>query len=551
MSEGVSELERARAGYVPRLPVILQSGIAALEVEEGAATGAVRDAEAIRGHFPRTFGRPVVRFIRGSGARESRALRVGVVLSGGQAPGGHNVITGLFDALAQAHGDSKLFGFLGGPRGIFDERVEELTAERVGPYRNTGGFDLLGSGRDKIETDRQLADCRAACEKLALDGLVVVGGDDSNTNAAVLAEYFLKHGLPLSVVGVPKTIDGDLKGEQVEISFGFDTATKLYSELIGNICRDAKSAGKYWHFIKLMGRSASHVTLECALQTRANIALIGEEIEARGQTLQQVVDQIVEVIRRRTASGRHHGVCLVAEGLIEFIPEMRALIAELNRIVSAEDAAIDALGSQAEKAALLGQRLSPAGAQVFASLSDKIRRQLLLDRDSHGNVQVSKIDTEQLLIDGVKQRLERGSFQGRFQVQPHFLGYEGRCAAPSNFDADYTYSLGRLAAALIAFGKTGYICCVGNLVQDPQRWEALGVPLTSMMQLDQRKGKPTPVIGKALVQLDGAPFRKFAESREAWATDDRYRYPGPIQYFGPSDVSGRATRTLLLERGGA
>jgi pyrophosphate--fructose-6-phosphate 1-phosphotransferase len=476
-----------------------------------------------------------------------------VVLSGGQAPGGHNVITGLFDALRDADPGSRLHGFLGGPKGIFTGEQCELTEKIVERYRNTGGFDMIGSGRDKIETEAQLEASARVARELDLDGLVIIGGDDSNTNAAVLAEYFLTQGVPTAVLGVPKTIDGDLKGAEVEASFGFDTATKVYSELIGNICRDARSAGKYWHFIKLMGRSASHVTLECALETRPNIALIGEEVRTREATLAEVVDQVAEVVRRRAEAGKHFGVCLVPEGLIEFIPEVRLLIDELNAMLSAQASEFEALEDFVAERAFVEERLSTERAEVFAALPERIQRQLLLDRDAHGNVRVSQIDTELLLTEKVRRRLAKwrseGRFSGRFQVQNHFFGYEGRCAAPSNFDADYTYSLGRLAATLIAFEQTGYLCSVRHLAATPERWQATAVPLTSLMQIETRKGRPTPVIGKALVRMDDGPFLSFASAREDWEMNDHYLFPGAIQYFGPEEVCARTTMTLLLEQG--
>lgn len=551
MDNTISRLERERLRYAPRLPGILAAGLAPLETHEGPATSALRDAAAIRDRFPETFGRPILHFRSGAATRESRPLKLGVVLSGGQAPGGHNVITGLYDGAVALHPDSQLFGFLGGPKGIFTERYVELTAASIAAFRNTGGFDMIGSGRDKIETAEQLAACQTVAKKLGLDGLAVVGGDDSNTNAAVLAEYFLQHGSTVAVVGVPKTIDGDLKSDLVEASFGFDTATKVYSELIGNICRDARSAGKYWHFIKLMGRSASHVTLECALATRANVALVGEEIQEAGMTLAQVVDGVVDVVRRRAASGIHHGVCLVAEGLIEFVPEMRVLIDELNAIVSEHADAMAQLEIFAEKRALVAEHLSATSAAVFAELMPQIQEQLLLDRDSHGNVQVSKIDTERLLMELAARRLaalsESGDYAGKFQVQHHFLGYEGRCAAPSNFDADYTYGLGHVAALLASFGKTGYMSTIGKLDRPSSEWEARGVPLTSMMQMEVRKGQPAPVIGKALVDTQGAPFRAFAAARKSWQDQDHYVYPGPLQYFGPPEICDATTVTLGLE----
>jgi pyrophosphate--fructose-6-phosphate 1-phosphotransferase len=553
MTRDVTPLEAARASYEPRIPSILRERAGSVAFEEGSATAAMADAEEIRRRFPLTYGRPILRLREGPPASPGDPVNVGVVLSGGQAPGGHNVIAGLHDGLQAARPGSKLFGFQGGPRGILEGRQRELTAAALAPYRNTGGFDLIGSGRDKIETDEQLAACRATCERLGLGGLVIIGGDDSNTNAAVLAEYFLAADDAVAVVGVPKTIDGDLKGGRIETSFGFDTATKVYSELIGNICRDALSAAKYWHFVKLMGRSASHVTLECALQTHANVALIGEEVRDLRLTLEQVVEQVAAVVRRRAEAGKSYGVCLVPEGLIEFVPEMRRLIDALNRLLADHAEAFAALGSAADKQAFVRDALSEEDARVFDSLPHGIGGQLLRDRDAHGNVQVSKIDTEQLLIRKVTERIEAwktaGEFPGKFSVQGHFFGYEGRCAAPSDFDADYTYGLGRVAAALAAAGKTGYMSGLGNLVEPREAWTAAGVPLTSMMQMETRKGRRAPVIGKALVRLDGEPFRTFAAARERWALEDDYRYPGAIQYFGPPEVSGAVTLTLRLERG--
>lgn len=546
MSVKPAPLEQARRAYRPRIPEVLRAAPASVAIEESGSTASVADAEEIRKRFPRTFGRPVLRLTEGRSSIERKPLNLGVVLSGGQAPGGHNVLTGLHDGLQSLHEDSKLFGFLGGPRGIFTGQGVELDAATLEPFRNSGGFDLIGSGRDKIETAEQLAASRATCEKLGLAGLVIVGGDDSNTNAAVLAEYLVGQGSEIAVLGVPKTIDGDLKGGRVEASFGFDTATKVYSELIGNICRDAKSSAKYWHFVKLMGRSASHVTLECALQTHANIALIGEEVREKKLTLDQVVTGVAETVRRRAEAGKSYGVCLVPEGLIEFIPEMRALIDELNGIIAREP------GGSAKA---VEAKLSPDASRVFGSLPAGIRDQLLLERDSHGNVQVSLIDTEKLLVGQVSDRIDRwrsaGEFPGKLRVQRHFFGYEGRCAAPSDFDADYTYTLGRAAAVLAAHGRTGYICCVRNLAGPTDGWQVEGVPLASMMRMEPRRGKPTPVIGKALVRTDREPFSTFAASRERWELEDDYRYPGAIQYFGPPEVASAVNETLRLEHGGA
>jgi len=552
-SRDVTPLEAARRGYEPRLPPLLRAGLASIQAREVPAPMAEggEDGE-IRASFPRTAGRPALRFeaappVRDP-ARHAGPLVVGVVLSGGQAPGGHNVIAGLLDGIATAPGGGRLLGFLDGPRGILEGRHRELDSETVVAFRNAGGFDLLGSGRDKIETPAQLAVCAEVAARLRLSGLVVVGGDDSNTNAATLAEFMLERGLPLAVAGVPKTIDGDLKGSGIETSFGFDTATRVFSELIGSIARDAASARKYWHFIKLMGRSASHVTLECALQVRPNVTLIGEEIDRRGQTLDQVADAVAEIVRRRARAGRSYGVCLVPEGLIEFVPEMRRLIAELNGIVGAAAGGAPVPGEEWAVA-----RLSPPAAQTFGRLPAAIRAQLLLDRDAHGNVQVSQIDTERLVVELVSQRVAAwrasGEFPGRFQVQGHFFGYEGRAVAPSNFDADYAYALGRLAAVLVGAGRTGYLCGIAGLAGPPEGWRPMGIPITGLMRVESRRGRRVPVVGKALVRLEGPVFAEFARERERWAAEDHYRYPGPLQYFGPDAVCHGVTRTLELEAG--
>jgi pyrophosphate--fructose-6-phosphate 1-phosphotransferase len=554
MAEEVSVLERARSEYKPGMSAALSVGIGALRFEEGDRTSSIGDAEAIKGHFPATFGRPVLSLVEGQGIADPRPQKIGVVLSGGQAPGGHNVIAGLFDALRSVHAESELLGFLGGPKGIFRARYRELDERRIDSYRNTGGFDLIGGGRDKIETEEQLAACKQTCERLNLSGLVIIGGDDSNTNAAVLAEYFISRDVSTSVVGVPKTIDGDMKGGGVETSFGFDTATKVYSELIGNISRDAKSAAKYWHFIKLMGRNTSHVTLECALQTHVNIALIGEEAQEKNLTLKQIVDHVAGVIRRRAEDGKHYGVCLVPEGLIEFIPEIRALIADLNQLLTDHARYFESVPLFSDKQEFVNQKLGKESSYVFSSLPVGIQQQLLLERDAHGNVQVSRIDTEALLTEEVSERIAEwsveGEFPGKFQVQHHFFGYEGRCAAPSNFDANYAYNLGWTAALLAAHGKTGYISAVQNLAAPPSQWKIAGIPLTSLMQMEMRKGKMTPVIGKALVQTGGRPFAAYASARDRWAGSDDYLYPGALQYFGPVEVCGRPTLSLQLEAGG-
>lgn len=550
MSQQRSKLDEARAAYRPALPAILDEGIARCAIAKGTRT--VEPADAIRELFPRTCGQPLLELGDGPAPGAWQPVRVGVVLSGGQAPGGHNVIAGLLDGLRLLQPASQLFGFLGGPRGVLDNRHRELTPEALAPYRNTGGFDLLGSGRDKIETPEQLAACEASCKKLELKGLVIVGGDDSNTNAAVLAEYFVARGYAMAVLGVPKTIDGDLKGDQLEASFGFDTATKVYAELIGNLCRDARSAGKYWHFVRLMGRSASHVTLECALQTRANLALIAEEVREKQQTLEQIAEQIANVVQRRAEAGRSYGVILVPEGLIEFIPEVKNLIAELNRLLAAQAQQLELLATREDKRRFVVSELGTYARSAFEALPERIQEQLLLDRDAHGNVQVSKIETELLLIEKVRQRITSwqaaGRFPWAFQTLAHFFGYEGRCAQPSNFDAAYTYALGRLAAVLASCGKTGYLCSLRDLASDPRRWRPVGVPLTSMMRMETRKGLATPVVARALVRTDAEPFRTFADCRDRWGLEDHYLYPGPIQYFGPPAISDAVTHTLRLER---
>lgn len=518
----------------------------------GRPTENVSDRESLRALFPKTYGLPLVTFVRGRNpAVAKKTVRVGVVFSGGQAPGGHNVLAGLLDGLKEANAKNKLFGFLGGPAGILENKHRELTATVVAPYRNTGGFDLIQSGRTKIETPEQFAAAKGAMRVNSLDALVVVGGDDSNTNAALLAEYFKAEGVSTSVVGVPKTIDGDLKNDQIEASFGFDTATKIYSELVGNIGRDVLSAQKYWHFIRLMGRSASHVTLEVAFKTQPNLALLGEEASAKNLTLAQVVDHIAQTVARRADQGKNYGVLLVPEGLIEFIPEMKVLIAALNDVLARSEGALATKEKFKDKSEFVAAGLPAPLAALFQSLPRGIQIQLMLDRDPHGNVQVSQIETEKLLVDMVKARLgemkKAGRFGGKFAAVTHFFGYEGRCGAPSNFDANYCYALGFNAAVLALNGMTGYVSSVKNLIEAPTRWRPGGVPLTAMMNVERRKGKEKPVIQKALVKLDGAPFRAFEKARDGWVLEDGYVSPGPIQYFGPPSVSDRATKTLRLE----
>jgi pyrophosphate--fructose-6-phosphate 1-phosphotransferase len=545
----VSPLQKARYNYEPKLPGLFRTQAAALHAVESEASATGTGQPAILDALPSISGLPIVTFEAGALNRK-RCIRIGVVLSGGQAPGGHNVITGLYDALRAMSVDGSLYGFHGGPAGLISGKATLLTDAAINPYRNTGGFDLIGSGRTKLETEAQFIKAVATCKELDLNAVVIVGGDDSNTNAGLFAEYCLANGLGLQVIGCPKTIDGDLKNEWVETSFGFDTATKVYSELIGNILRDANSAKKYWHFIKLMGRSASHVALECALQTHPNLTLISEEVRHRNMTLDEVVELIAGAVARRATAGRNFGVCLIPEGLIEFIPEIGALIAELNDIVHKK--AFTALTDAEARRRHIGGRLSHTSQHVFAALPDGIQGQLLMDRDSHGNVQVSRIETEKLLIDLVARRLAEwkavGKYVGGFSAQAHFFGYEGRCAAPSNFDADYCYSLGWTAAALVVAGKTGYLACVRNLIGSAVDWQPGGVPLARMMNIERRHGVGKPVIRKALVALQGRPFLALAACRERWLMEDDYCHPGPIQYFGPDEICNAVNKTLTFER---
>jgi len=544
-----SPLQIARASYRPKLPKALEGDVL---LKEGEATQSVADHEEIKQLFPNTYGMPLIHFEKGE-KKNYPAVNVGVILSGGQAPGGHNVICGLFDGLKKLNPESKLYGFLDGPIGLVDHQYTELTANIVSDYLNTGGFDIIGSGRTKLEEEWQFEKGREICEKLNIKAIVIIGGDDSNTNACVLAEYYKQHNAGIQVIGCPKTIDGDLKNEMIETSFGFDTACKVYSELIGNIQRDASSSKKYWHFIRLMGRSASHITLECALQSQPNIALISEEVEAKNMTLNDIVDYIVNVIVQRANHGLNYGTVLIPEGLIEFIPAMKQLIADLNDILANNDD-FNAMTSDDEQREYIKSMLNPESCAIYRSLPKGIARQLSLDRDPHGNVQVSLIETEKLLIEMVAKRLAQlkaeGKYKGKFSAINHFFGYEGRCAIPSNFDADYTYSLGVVASLLIAEGKTGYMASVQNLTAPAAEWKAGGVPITMMMNMERRNGKMKPVIQKALVRLDGEPFKFFEKYRDKWADYiSDFIYPGPIQYFGPSEVSDQPTRTLLLEKG--
>ena len=548
----ISPLQKSRYEYKPKLPRILSGDLGNIAIEESGATEAVADRDELKALFANTYGRPVVTFKEGKHGSIAKELRVGVILSGGQAPGGHNVIAGLFDGLKRGNAASKLFGFLGGPSGLIEGSYIEITDSLINEYRNTGGFDIIGSGRTKIETDAQIASSIDVAKKMELDAIVIIGGDDSNTNAALLAEHFINAGLATRVIGVPKTIDGDLKNSMIETSFGFDTATKTYSELIGNIERDANSAKKYWHFIKLMGRSASHIALECGLETRANICLISEEIEAKKMTLRQITEDICAVIAARADNGENFGVILIPEGLVEFVPEMKALIAELNDLMAVKAADFNALeGFEAQKA-WLNKNLSAESAKTFGALPEEIAKQFLMDRDPHGNVQVSRIETEKLLISLVESRLKEmakeGKYKGKFSSYSHFFGYEGRCAFPSNFDADYCYSLGVTAFVLIASGLTGYLSSVRNLTAPAAEWVAGGVPLTMMMNMEQRGGAKKPVIKKALVDLEGKPFKALEAGRKEWAIKTSYLYPGAIQYFGPDEVCNRTTETLVLEK---
>ena len=545
-----SALQKARATYQPKLPIVLTGAVKAVE---GQPTQSVANQAEIKELFPNTYGLPELKFEKATAPAPSKPINVGVILSGGQAPGGHNVICGLFDGLKKINKDSRLYGFLMGPGGFVDHQYKELTADFIKDYRNTGGFDIIGSGRTKLETKEQFDKGLEILKELNISALVIIGGDDSNTNAAVLAEYYKSINAGVQVLGCPKTIDGDLKNDVIETSFGFDTATKVYSEVIGNIQRDCNSAKKYWHFIKLMGRSASHIALECALQTQPNICIVSEEVEQKDMTLQQVVDYVAEIVAKRAANGNNFGTVLIPEGLIEFIPAVKRLIAELNYLL-AKNAEEFATVAPADQRAYIIGHLSKENAAVYESLPEGVARQLSLDRDPHGNVQVSLIETEKLLSEMVGKRLaqwkKEGKYNGKFSAQHHFFGYEGRCADPSNFDADYCYALGFNAACLIKGGFTGYMSSVRNLTKPSVQWIAGGIPITMMMNMERRNGKMKPVIQKALVNLDGAPFRKFAEQRDDWAVNTCYVYPGPIQYFGPSEVCDQPTLTLKYEHQG-
>ena len=543
----ISALQKERAGYQPKLPKALQG---AVKVQEGAPTQSVDNQEDIKKLFPNTYGMPLVEFVPADSANNAK-INVGIILSGGQAPGGHNVISGLFDEVKKLNPENRLYGFLMGPGGLVDHNYIEITAENLQAYRNTGGFDMIGSGRTKLEKEEQFEKGLEILRKLDIKAVVIIGGDDSNTNACVLAEYYAAKQYGVQVIGCPKTIDGDLKNDQIETSFGFDTATKTYSELIGNIERDCNSARKYWHFIKLMGRSASHIALECALQTQPNICLVSEEIESKDQTLNDIVEYIAGVVAYRAEQGNNFGVVLIPEGLIEFIPAIGRLIQELNDLLAAHGADYLNLDKDAQRKYIL-EHLSAENKATFETLPEGVARQLSLDRDPHGNVQVSLIETEKLISEMVAAKLDQwkkeGKYTGKFSPLHHFFGYEGRCAAPSNFDADYCYALGSSAAQLIANGKTGYMAIVKNTTAPADQWKAGGVPITMMMNMERRNGEMNPVIRKALVELDGAPFKTFAAQREKWAKETCYVYPGPIQYWGPSSVCDQTTKTLGLEQ---
>ena len=542
-----SALQQARAAYRPQLPIVLTGGV---KVVEGQPTQSAADQDEIKKLFPNTYGLPELHFEKESNDHKFEPINVGVILSGGQAPGGHNVISGLFDGIKNINKNSRLYGFLMGPGGLVDHRYMELTSDIIDEYRNTGGFDIIGSGRTKLETKEQFDKGLEILRELNIKALVIIGGDDSNTNAAILAEYYKEIGAGVQVIGVPKTIDGDLKNEVIETSFGFDTATKVYSEVIGNIQRDCNSAKKYWHFIKLMGRSASHIALECALQCQPNICIISEEVEAKNMTLDQVVDDIADAVVARSKQGNNYGVVLIPEGLIEFIPAVKALIAELNDLLAAKAEEFAAIEPEAQRQWVIAQ-LSEENAKTYESLPAGVARQLTLDRDPHGNVQVSLIETEKLLSEMVGKRLEalaaEGKYSGKYATMHHFFGYEGRCADPSNFDANYCYGLGYTAANLIASGVTGYMSSLRNLTFAPVNWVAGGIPITMMMNIERRNAQDKPVIQKALVRLDGAPFQKFAAQRDEWAHNTCYVYPGPIQYFGPAEVCDQPSMTLKYE----
>ena len=550
----LSPLQKARYEYVPKLPGMLRNGISEICVKDGEATSSVADQDKIKALFPNTYGKNEITFMKGENTSPAKKQVVGVILSGGQAPGGHNVISGLYDALKATDKNNVLLGFKGGPSGLIDDDFVEFDDAFIDAYRNTGGFDIIGSGRTKLETEDQFKIVTEVAKKHGLTAIVIIGGDDSNTNAAVLAEYMAANNTGVQVIGCPKTIDGDLKNEDIEASFGFDTATKTYSELIGNIERDANSAKKYWHFIKVMGRSASHVALECALETQPNICLIGEEVAAKKMSLSQIASQIADSVEKRGNAGNNFGVAIIPEGIVEFVPEFSKLIAEINELLAGTNTEkFNALPDWSAKYEFIEKGLTKESMAVFAILPQLIQQQLFLERDPHGNVQVSLIESEKLLSALVKDELEKrkaaGTYKGKFGSLHHFFGYEGRCAFPSNFDADYCYSLGYNAFMLIQYGYTGYLSKVSNLSKPAEEWVAGGMPITKMMNIERRNGEDKPVIRKALVELDGKPFKYFAEHRDQWAVETAFTYPGAIQYYGPSEVCDLTTRTLALEKG--
>ena len=549
----ISSLQKARYEYSPKLPGMLRNGIADICVNEGAETQSVADQEKIKALFPNTYGKKEITFQKGANTSEAKKQVVGVILSGGQAPGGHNVICGLYDALKATNAENVLYGFKGGPSGLIEDDYVIFDDEYINAYRNTGGFDIIGSGRTKLETEEQFAIVAEVCKKHGITAVVIIGGDDSNTNAAVLAEYFAAHNTGVQVIGCPKTIDGDLKNEDIECSFGFDTAPKTYSEIIGNIERDANSAKKYWHFVKVMGRSASHVALECALKTQPNICLVSEEVAAKKMSLSAIADYIADSVEKRAAKGMNFGVAIIPEGVVEFVPEFSVLIHEINELLAGSKAdAFNALPTWEEKYAFIEKGLTKESMDVFAILPTAIQQQLFLERDPHGNVQVSLIESEKLfsalVADKLKARKAAGTYTGKFSALHHFLGYEGRCAFPSNFDADYCYSLGYNAFMLIQYGYNGYLSKVSNLSAPASEWVAGGMPITKMMNIERRHGEDKPVIKKALVELDGAPFKYFEAHRDEWAVDTCFQYPGAIQYYGPTEVCDITTVTLALEQ---
>lgn len=549
----ISPLQKVRYEYAPKLPGMLRHGIADICVKEGEATQSVADQDKIKALFPNTYGKNEITFQKGQNTSVAKKQVVGVILSGGQAPGGHNVVCGLYDALKATNSENVLYGFKGGPSGLIEDKYLIFDDEYINEFRNTGGFDIIGSGRTKLETEEQFEVAAEVCKKHGITAIVIIGGDDSNTNAAVLAEYFAAHNTGVQVIGCPKTIDGDLKNDDIECSFGFDTATKTYSELIGNIERDCNSAKKYWHFIKVMGRSASHVALECALKTQPNICLISEEVAEKKMSLSQIADYIADSVATRAANGMNFGVAIIPEGVVEFVPEFSVLIQEINELLAGSKAdEFNALPTWADKYAFIEKGLTKESMAVFAILPQAIQQQLFLERDPHGNVQVSLIESEKLFSALVKDKLEArraaGTYNGKFNALHHFLGYEGRCAFPSNFDADYCYSLGYNAFMLIQYGYTGYLSKVSNLSAPANEWVAGGMPITKMMNMERRHGEDKPVIKKALVELDGAPFKFFESHREEWAKDTCFVYPGAIQYYGPTEVCDITTITLALEQ---